>query len=77
MSPVQVEVILEVDKPEQGRAFEEWCRAVGLDLDALQNEGCGCCVDIYTFSASRAAVSDLEARLRERGTGITYLSEPS
>jgi len=45
---------------------------VALDIDALSNSGCGCCVDIYEFSTSPAAARRLDERLRAVGSGVNF-----
>ncbi len=70
-------IILETDQPEQGQAFESWAGRVGLDIDGLENDGCGCCVDIYTVSATRERAAQLERLLAEVGGGVEYLPAPA
>ena len=68
-------VILEADRPDEAQVFEGWARRAGLDLETLENEGCGCCVDIYTVTASADAAAELDRLLGEVGTGVTYLPD--
>ena len=69
---VTFRIILETDQPEQGQAFESWAGRVGLE-----NDGCGCCVDIYTVSATRERAAQLERLLAEVGGGVEYLPAPA
>ena len=70
-------IILETDRPEQEQAFESGAGRVGLDIDRLENDGCGCCVDIYTVSATREHAALLERLLAEAGSGVEYLPAPA
>ncbi|GMA17552.1 hypothetical protein GCM10025871_38830 [Deinococcus metallilatus] len=74
-SAVRLRVILEVDEPSQRRAFVTWAESSGVDVAALENEGCGCCVDIYTFSSAPASALALEDQLRAVGAGVEYLTD--
>ena len=70
-------VILEVDRPEQWRQFERWCRATGVEVAQLQNEGCGCCVDIYSLLAKESDLQGLNSALQACGAGVEYLTHPA
>lgn len=70
---VQLRVVLDVDEPAHYRAFMAWAELAGVDVEALENEGCGCCVDIYTFCSSPASATALETSLRAVGAGVEYL----
>jgi len=59
---VSEEVILTTDDQEQA-IFAAWAARVGIDVDELDNSGCGCCVDIYTVRASAEQVAELNALL--------------
>ena len=72
---VRLEVILRVDCPEEGQVFELWAQRAGLDFETLRNEGCGCCVDIYTLTASTGDATELDRLLGEVGNGVTYLPQ--
>lgn len=76
-STVQLRAILEVDELVQHRVFVAWAEQAGVDLKALENEGCGCCVDIYTLSVSPAAAKELEAPLGAVGSGVDCLPHPT
>lgn len=66
-------MILRVDCPEEGQVFEQWARQTGLDVDALGNQGCGCCVDIYTLTVPTRAAAELDRLLGEVDNGVTHL----
>lgn len=59
---VSEEVILTMDEKEQA-AFSAWAERMGIDVSGLTNEGCGCCVDIYTVWASAEQITELNALL--------------
>lgn len=65
---VRIQVIIEVDEPGQVAAFDAWAEQVGLDLNSLENDGCGCCVNIYTLDTTAADAAALAAQV-----GVTYL----
>lgn len=67
---VRIQVIIEVDEPGQVAAFDDWAEQVGLDLDSLENAGCGCCVNIYTIEMTVADAAALNSQV-----GVTYLPE--
>jgi len=72
---VKARVVLEVDNAEQLRQFERWCHAAGVDIDRLDDEGCGCCVNIYTLQASKDALRALNDALHRCGSGLEYLTD--
>jgi len=72
-STVKLRIVLDVAESAQHRTFLDWAERVGVDVEALENEGCGCCVDIYTFSSSPVAATALETDLRAVGAGVEYL----
>lgn len=42
--------------PEERAAFDSWIQDWRPDLDYVSNnEGCGCCADIYRFSGPKEA----------------------
>ena len=59
---ISEKIILLGDKGEP-EIFEAWAERTGLDMDALINTGCGCCVDIYTVQATPEQLVDLRAQL--------------
>ena len=59
---VSEEIILTTDEQEQA-VFAAWAARVGIDVDELDNSGCGCCVDIYMVHASAEQVAELNALL--------------
>ena len=69
---VELQVILIADQPQELEIFLNWADQVALDIDALSNSGCGCCVDIYEFSTSLAAARRLDERLRAVGSGVNF-----
>ena len=71
---VQLEVILEVDHPEQEAAFVAWAAQQRLDVDALDNSGCGCCVDIFSLKVSAQAARQLDEMLRPVG-GVDIVAD--
>lgn len=73
-TPPRWQVILETDFPEQRKAFEAWAAWAGLDLDRLDNTGCGCCVDIYAFACPPDAVARLRERLKPVGAAVDALT---
>ncbi|MBZ9749528.1 hypothetical protein K7W42_01495 [Deinococcus sp. HMF7604] len=75
--PVRVEIILDTNQPEQSHAFKAWAEAAGLDLEALNNEGCGCCVDIYTFETTPELALALDTALRAVGTAAGFSPDPT
>ncbi|MEF2278113.1 hypothetical protein V3W47_07355 [Deinococcus sp. YIM 134068] len=72
---VRLQVILEVDSSAQRNAFETWAEQAGVDVEALENEGCGCCVDIYTFCTSPASAAELEVQLNAVGSRLDSLAD--
>ena len=70
---IQLEVILEVDRPQQAAAFWAWAEQSGLNAEALDNTGCGCCVDIYRLVTTPEAAHRLNERLRQVGSGVTVM----
>ncbi|WP_146009429.1 hypothetical protein [Deinococcus planocerae] len=72
-APVNVQVILDTDRPEQRRTFEAWAEWAGVNIEALVHGGCGCCVDLYTLAVSPAAAAALAARLEAVGSGVAIL----
>ncbi|WP_198170401.1 hypothetical protein [Deinococcus arboris] len=69
--------LLDADQPEQGHDFEAWAEAAGLDLEALSNEGCGCCVDIYTLETTSELALALDTALRGMGTAAGLSPDPT
>ncbi len=59
---VSEEVILTMEEKEQA-VFSAWTERVGRDVAELTNEGCGCCVDIYTVWANAEQIAELNALL--------------
>lgn len=74
---VRIEVILRADCPAEGEVFGRWARRAGLDPETMSNEGCGCCVDIYTLNVPAGAASELDRLLGEVDNGVTYLPQQS
>ena len=74
MNVVELEVILVTDQPQEAEIFRAWAGENGLDVDALRNSGCGCCVNIYDFSTSPAAARILDEQLRAVGGGVNFKS---
>lgn len=68
-------IILDVENPNQQRQFEQWCQAAGIRLDQLDNEGCGCCVNIYLFLSTERNIRMLDDALQGCGTAVEYLPD--
>lgn len=73
----KAKVVLEVEHTEQQRQFEQWCQATGVAIDQLNNEGCGCCVDIFLLLAADHDLQTLDRALQECGAGLEYLTDQS
>lgn len=73
----RAKVVLEVENAEQQSQFEHWCLAKGVAIDQLDNEGCGCCVDIYLLLAAEHDFQTLDSALQDCGAGVEYLTDQS
>jgi hypothetical protein len=70
----RVQVILNVNIPQEQPAFDAWYERWRHRVGRLKNTGCGCCVNIYEFDASQKMVIELEEALKSVGTAPNRLS---
>lgn len=48
------QIVIEVDKPEL-KEFEDWLEINKQNILAIsENDGCGCCVDIFTIEVTES-----------------------
>lgn len=56
----RVQIIIEVDKPNEVQAMESWFARWSSRLaHQPENHGCGCCVDIWAIKATAEATAEL------------------
>jgi len=59
----RVQIIVEVDKPNEVEAMESWFARWSSRLaHQPENQGCGCCVDIWEIEAPAEAIAELPAQ---------------
>ncbi|WP_147363448.1 hypothetical protein [Deinococcus sp. RM] len=73
----KAKVVLEVENAEQQHQSEQWCQATGVAINQRDNEGCGCCVNIYLLLAAEHDIQTLDSALQDCGAGVGYLTDPS
>lgn len=58
-------VIIDVNVAEEVATFDAWLERWRSVAELSENEGCGCCVDIWEVVAPQAAFDELPEKLLE------------
>jgi hypothetical protein len=59
----QATICVEVDDDEECRIVEAWLNRWSAKIRCSDNQGCGCCVDIWQVEAPQEALNELPAHI--------------
>jgi hypothetical protein len=56
-------IIVDMNFTEEVQAVEAWFERWGVKIRCDENQGCGCCVNIYPVEAPQEALAELPEQL--------------
>ena len=69
-------IIVNVDNPEESRASEQWFAKWASTLTYhSENEGCGCCVNIWNVEGPSDALADLPLNIKGNSDWANHASD--